>query len=87
MLCYQDRTFCISPECTNECGRKLTDEIRAEANEWWTKQMGGTEGGALFSVQEFCSQAKKKETTLFGHCTNILRCRCFPICNDGNQYE
>jgi len=25
MLCYEDRTFCASPDCTNECGRKMSD--------------------------------------------------------------
>lgn len=29
MICYHDRTFCISPNCT--CGRKLTDHIREAA--------------------------------------------------------
>jgi hypothetical protein len=31
MLCYKDRAFCASPNCTGECGRKLTDEIRGGA--------------------------------------------------------
>lgn len=31
MICYGDRTFCGSPNCKNECGRKLTDMIRADA--------------------------------------------------------
>lgn len=30
-----DRTFCSSPECTNECGRKLTPELLERAREWW----------------------------------------------------
>lgn len=25
MICFMDRTFCCSPNCTNECGRKMTD--------------------------------------------------------------
>ena len=25
MLCYKDTTFCASPDCTNECGRKMSD--------------------------------------------------------------
>ena len=28
MICYMDRSFCISPNCENKCGRKLTDEVR-----------------------------------------------------------
>jgi len=26
MLCYKDKTFCASPNCENECGRKLFAE-------------------------------------------------------------
>lgn len=33
MICYLDRTFCISPDCT--CGRKLTEEIKEGARKWW----------------------------------------------------
>lgn len=32
MICYGDRTFCASPNCEGACGRKLTDEVRADAN-------------------------------------------------------
>jgi hypothetical protein len=35
MICYLDRTFCVSPNCENKCGRKLTDEIRQAARVWW----------------------------------------------------
>lgn len=27
--CYGDRTYCRSPNCTNECGRKMPPEIAA----------------------------------------------------------
>lgn len=30
MSCFKDKTFCASPHCTNQCGRKLTDEERSE---------------------------------------------------------
>lgn len=30
MICYLDRTFCASPNCTNECGRQLTEEMAAK---------------------------------------------------------
>ncbi len=26
MLSFNDRTYCASPNCTNECGRKMTPE-------------------------------------------------------------
>ena len=29
-MCYKDRMFCASPNCTNECGRKITDEQRLD---------------------------------------------------------
>lgn len=35
MICYRDMTFCVSPDCTNECGRKLTPEIQEAAKKWW----------------------------------------------------
>jgi hypothetical protein len=25
-MTYLDKTFCASPHCTNECGRRMTDE-------------------------------------------------------------
>ena len=44
MLCYKDKTFCVSPDCKNECGRKLTDKDRR-----------GAEGLKLpLSVGHFC---------------------------------
>lgn len=33
MICFQDRTFCISPNC--KCGRKFTPAIQAAAEKWW----------------------------------------------------
>jgi hypothetical protein len=30
MMCFKDRTFCKSPECQNECGRKMTDDEKKE---------------------------------------------------------
>lgn len=32
MICYRDRTFCISEGCKNECGRQLTKEDRKKAD-------------------------------------------------------
>ena len=26
--CYRDRTYCMSPNCKNECGRKMSEEVR-----------------------------------------------------------
>lgn len=48
-ICFKDRTFCVSPNCTNECGRKLTHELEQEAWKWW----GGDD--APISVAYFCN--------------------------------
>jgi len=31
MMCYQDKTFCASPDCKNQCGRQITDLQRGAA--------------------------------------------------------
>jgi len=31
MLCYRDKTFCMSPSCKNDCGRQLTEEVSRRA--------------------------------------------------------
>jgi hypothetical protein len=28
--CYLDHTYCGSPHCQNECGRKMSDSIKKE---------------------------------------------------------
>lgn len=33
MICYKDKTFCASPNCKNECGRKITLDEHMYANE------------------------------------------------------
>ena len=32
MQCFRDQTFCVSPNCKNDCGRQLTLEIRLAAS-------------------------------------------------------
>lgn len=32
-ICFKDQTFCASPNCTNECGRKITPELQREYEE------------------------------------------------------
>lgn len=51
MICYKDMTFCVSPNCTNKCGRKLTEEIKKEAEKWW----GGPD--APICVSYFCGES------------------------------
>ncbi len=47
MLCYRDRTFCISAYCTNKCGRQLTRKDRIAAAE-----MELPIGGSIFCGKE-----------------------------------
>lgn len=40
MFCFKDRSYCCSPDCENECGRKMTDEEKQQLkklNEKWKK--------------------------------------------------
>lgn len=30
MITFRDKTFCASPGCTNECGKKMSDEERTQ---------------------------------------------------------
>lgn len=52
MICFRDKTFCVSPNCENKCGYKLTDEIKKEADKWW----GKGEGQAPISMSYFCGE-------------------------------
>lgn len=31
MISYRDKTFCVSPNCKNRCGRQLTEFDKAES--------------------------------------------------------
>lgn len=33
-MTFLDKTFCASPDCTNECGRKMTDAERGALQIW-----------------------------------------------------
>ena len=48
MMCYKDRTYCISKGCQNKCGRKLTDLVKEGAERWWGSK------DAPIAVAEFC---------------------------------
>lgn len=50
MMCYKDRTFCISPNCKNKCRSKLTEEIKDGAKRWW-----GSDDVPI-SVAYFCDE-------------------------------
>lgn len=50
MICYRDMTFCCSKNCKNNCGRKLSEEIKQGAKKWW----GGKD--YPISMSEFCDE-------------------------------
>ena len=50
MMCYRDRTFCVSPACQNRCGCKLTEKIKEDAEKWWGKP------NAPIACSEFCDK-------------------------------
>lgn len=31
MITFKDKTFCVSPNCKNDCGRKMTEHEKLEA--------------------------------------------------------
>ena len=31
MICFRDRTWCASPNCKNECGAKMSQEMKEKA--------------------------------------------------------
>ena len=51
MLCFRDATYCGSPGCKNECGRKMDEK---------TKQMAA-KSGLPISYGYFCSNPCKHE--------------------------
>jgi hypothetical protein len=34
-MCYKDKTFCASPNCKNECGRKMTEDEKITLQKNW----------------------------------------------------
>lgn len=50
MMCYKDMTFDISPYCVNDCGRKLTDKIKIEAEQ----------ARLPLSMASFCTESHKE---------------------------
>lgn len=47
-MTYLDRTFCISPNCSNKCNRQLTKEISDAAEQ----------AGEYLSVAAYCGVLK-----------------------------
>lgn len=51
MFCYRDRTFCASPDCKNECGRKMNDYDKGVVQREEIPVMWGY----------FCGEPKRKD--------------------------
>ena len=35
MMCYRDRTYCVAECSTKECNSKYTEQVQADAEQWW----------------------------------------------------
>lgn len=51
-MSFKDKTYCASPQCTNECGRKLTDEQKMDL--WMLADAGYS--SAIISYAYFCGE-------------------------------
>lgn len=51
-MVYRDMTFCISPDCENKCGCKLTEEVIQGAERWWKNS--GINHGPPIAMACFC---------------------------------
>lgn len=76
MICYRDRTFCISPGCTNECGRKLTAEVRAAARAWWGGDDAPIAMGYFCGGEPQCSCEKEVKPHPFTTGKDGDKCGC-----------
>lgn len=57
MICFNDTTYCSSPNCENKCGRKLTAEVLAAAAKW----CGGDD--PPIATANFCEQRPEIDTS------------------------
>jgi len=56
IMAFLDKTFCASPNCTNECGRKMTDEEKYQLRELAYK---GLEPSRWVSQAYFCGEPEE----------------------------
>lgn len=61
MICYQDKTFCISENCKNKCGRQLTQEIKD----------GARDAGLPIAVASFCVKTEPTVNELLSELTGF----------------
>ena len=51
MICFNDRSYCGSPGCTNECGRKMSEQDKRDAQRV----------GLPVSYGMFCDKVSREE--------------------------
>lgn len=56
MVTFKDRSFCASPDCKNECGRQLTDELKEELER--ANRPDKWDGLLLVAWGYFCGEPK-----------------------------
>lgn len=54
MMYFMDRTFCVSEDCKNECGRQLTKELEEQA----------LKSGMLVAFSYFCGKPDTEKDVL-----------------------
>lgn len=56
-MCFNDRTYCASPDCENKCGRKMTIVEEQEA----------VQSGLPVSYGYFCGELKEEKPMTAKH--------------------
>jgi hypothetical protein len=52
-MAFLDKTYCASPDCKNDCGRKMTDDEKEYLKELTFR---GLKASALISYAYFCGE-------------------------------
>lgn len=58
-MSFLDKTYCASPNCTNECGRKMTDEEKKKLDELVWKN---PDASNLIWRGYFCGESQQELT-------------------------
>ena len=53
MICYKDRTYCVSENCTCHPDCKYTEQVQNDANFWWKNS--GCKGDGPVAIAYLCS--------------------------------
>lgn len=55
---FKDRTYCASPNCNNECGRRMSAEDKEYLKELAFR---GVKASAMVSYAYFCGEEEEKK--------------------------